>query len=110
MSTRILKIREMGGAEHKVGDSTDEVVCVGINYKRDGNPFYRGKEGCYEVLVVTQEALAKKEAKQEKKELPAKVLYTIPGGNVAMVALDIADEPKANKKEEKPLVLERVQE
>jgi hypothetical protein len=109
MSTRILKIREMNGAEHNVGDSTDELVCVGINYKRDGSTAsYKGPEGCYEVLVVTKLALAKKEEKQEKKEVPAKVLYTIPGKNVALVMHDISEEPKANKKEEKPIVLERV--
>jgi len=110
MSTRILRIKDVDGIEHTVGASTDEVVCVSINYKRDGNPVFRGKDGCYEVIVVSQADLAKKEEKQEKKEPPAKVLYTIPGGKVACVTLDIADPPAKAKKEEKPIVLERVQE
>jgi len=105
---KILQIDVSNGISYKVGITTDEVMFVGIQYKRDGNPFYRGKDGCYEVHVVRQADLAKKEEKQEKKLPPALILYTVPGKSVVLVTHDIAEDNKPAR-ESNPIVLERVQ-
>ena len=91
------------------GDMIGDMFIVGINYKRDGNPFYRGKDGCYEVLAVTSDALAKKEEKQEKKEVVPKILYTVPGHAIILVTHDVSEDKKEKKEKDKPIKLERVE-